>query len=95
MLSSWSWAGVVLLTGSRPELVLRFSTAEEHTLAQTLVPALLFAFLPRGLDRSLLLEFARYAAGACGIFLCIMPAGLKTIEHLLSTKDLTLCLLKL
>jgi len=81
-----------LLAASRSELILRFSAAKDDALTQTLVPALLLAFLSGSLDRSLFLEFAGHAAGAGGVLLCILAACLNVVEELLSTRNFALCL---
>lgn len=77
---------------SGSELVLGLSATKEHTPAETLVPTLLLPLLSCGLDRSLLLEFACYAPGASGVFLCFVSASFETIEQLLSTGNFALCL---
>jgi hypothetical protein len=85
---------VLLLTASGSGLVvLGFSTAKEDTLAETVVVTLLFALFSGGLDRSLFLEFACHAPGACGVLLCIMTACFETIEVLLGTGNFALRLL--
>jgi hypothetical protein len=75
---------------SRSEFVLGLSATKEHTLTETLVPTLLFAFFSGYLDRSLLLEFACHAAGAGGVLLCIMATCFETVEIVLSTGNFAL-----
>jgi hypothetical protein len=82
---------VLLLTASGSgSVVLGFSTAKDDTLAETLVITLLLALFSGGLARSLFLKFARYAAGTCGVLLCIMTACFETIEVLLGAGNFAL-----
>lgn len=82
---------VLLLTTSGSGFVaLSFSTAKEDTLAKALVITFLLALFSGGLCRSLFLEFAGYAAGTCGVLLCIMAACFETIEVLLGAGNFAL-----
>jgi hypothetical protein len=74
------------------KFVLRFSSANNDTLAETLLPTLLLSFFSGGLDRSLFLEFACHTTGASGILLCIMAACFEAVEQLLGTGNFALCL---
>jgi hypothetical protein len=85
---------VLLLTASWSGLIVfGFSTAKEDTVTDTVVVTLLLALLSGGLDRSLFLEFACHAPGACGVLLCIMTTCFETVEVLLGTGNFALGLL--